>query len=47
MDEAQRVRDLLGVGEIVEDATLEADHVVVILGDDFGQEPPADDGAVE
>ncbi len=46
-EEAQRVRDLLGVGDVVEDATLEADHVVVILGKDFGQELPAEDGAVE
>ena len=47
VEEAQRVRDLLGLGNIVEDPTLQTDHVVVILGKDFGQELPAEDGAAE
>jgi hypothetical protein len=46
-EEAQRIRDLLGVGDIVEDAALEGDHVMVILGKDFGPELPTEDDSVE
>jgi hypothetical protein len=37
---AQQVQTLLGLGEIVEDKTLTADRIVVILGKDFGGETP-------
>jgi hypothetical protein len=35
LGQAEAVRELLGVGTVVEDATLEAGHVVVTLGSDF------------
>jgi hypothetical protein len=37
-ERAQQVRSLLGLGEIVQDDTLTADHIVVMLGKDFGGE---------
>jgi hypothetical protein len=38
-DKARQVLALLGVGEIVEDKTLTADRILVILGKDFSGEP--------
>jgi hypothetical protein len=47
VEEAERVRSLLGVGDIVEDETLEASILVVVLGKDFGQGAQSETGTVE
>jgi hypothetical protein len=40
VNEAEQVRALLGVGEVVEDETLTTHQIVVILGKDFGGGSP-------
>ena len=39
---AEQLRTLLGTGEIAEDATLEANHIIVVLGKDFIVPSPAE-----
>jgi hypothetical protein len=36
LEKARQVQALLGVGEVVEDETVLADHIIVTLGKDFG-----------
>ena len=40
-EEAQQVQALLGVGDVIEDANLDAEQVVVVLGKDFAPGSPA------
>jgi hypothetical protein len=46
-EQAGQVRSLLGVGEIVEDETLEAARIVVVLGKDFVPGSPPESEGVE
>jgi hypothetical protein len=38
--EAEQLCSVLGVGQIVEDDSLDAEHMVVVLGKDFAPGPP-------
>jgi hypothetical protein len=42
IEDAEQIRELLGAGEIGEDESLEANHIVVLLGKDFIPPSPAE-----